>query len=116
MKEEPVGLLQLIQVGDHLVSVTVEVLAVARGAVGLQLQHGEHAQRPTRAAVELCQRPHWIVDYFVSGSKLQQPLMLSSLRCWYIVVELCYTSKKLDGIRFVQLRNRAGRIVTYQRR
>jgi hypothetical protein len=40
--EEAVGLLQLVEVGDHLVRVAVEVLAVAGGAVGLELQHGEH--------------------------------------------------------------------------
>jgi fructose-specific component phosphotransferase system IIB-like protein len=42
VEEEAVGLLQAVEVGDHLVCVAVEVLAVAGGAVGFELQHGEH--------------------------------------------------------------------------
>ena len=42
MVEEAVGLLQLVEIGDHLFRVAVEIDAVAGGAVGLQLQHGEH--------------------------------------------------------------------------
>ena len=42
MKEEAVGLLQLVQIGNHLLGEAVEIDAVAGGAVGLKLQQGEH--------------------------------------------------------------------------
>ena len=42
MVEEAVGLLQLVEIGDHLLCVAVEILLVAGGAIGLELQHGEH--------------------------------------------------------------------------
>jgi hypothetical protein len=42
VEEEPVGLLQAVQIDDHLVRIAVKIFAVAGGAVRLQLQHGEH--------------------------------------------------------------------------
>ena len=42
VEEEAVGLLQLVEIGDHLLRVAVEILLVAGGAIGLELQHGEH--------------------------------------------------------------------------
>ena len=40
--EEAVGLLKAVEVGDHFFGVAVEVLLVSGGAIGLELQHGEH--------------------------------------------------------------------------
>ena len=42
MEEEAVGLLQLVEIRDHLFRVAVQILLVAGRAVRLQLQHGQH--------------------------------------------------------------------------
>ena len=42
MEEEAVGLLQLVQIGNHLFGVAVEIRAISGGAISLELQHGEH--------------------------------------------------------------------------
>src|ERR1039458_1650442 len=40
--EEAVGLLELVKIGDHFESVAIEIFVVAGGAVGLELQDGQH--------------------------------------------------------------------------